>query len=447
MKKRGLVLALSLLLLAGCSTGDKKESSSKNTEIDVWLTPQWKGVYDGSESGADYDSFLKKAGEMYQEENPDVKVNVQVIPGDERDSKLSVATQTKTLPNIFFDSTFTLTTFAHQGLLETLDDIVDDESKADISETIWDNVTINDNIYFYPFSQNPGTLAYNADMFKDAGLEKYIGDEYEIVDWSTEELKEILSKLKEENKDVAPFGFYAKNNQADTWNLAYLRMFGNDYFDEQGKLIINQTDGVDALTYLKDLNDEKLMTSGPESLVSNDVNTMFQNGQVAVSFSNPMLFNGMKTEMENGSVEKFDARLANIPGKEQPVSFTYVLGSAVFNTGTEKENEIAKDFVKFFSTNEELIQASTNILPLRESVAEKQGEKLPYLDAYMKNSDHIINFSNNTPGYAELRNILYPEIQSVMIGDKTPQEALDSYVEAGNKIIEDGVKKSKILSN
>ena len=48
-------------------------------------------------------------------------------------------------------------------------------------------------------------------------------------------------------------------------------------------------------------------------------------------------------------------------------------------------------------------------------------------------------------GYAEFRNVFFPEIQAMLIGEKTPQEALDSLVENGNKIIETGNNQSLIL--
>lgn len=78
------------------------------------------------------------------------KISVQVIPGEERDSKLSVATQTKTLPDVFFESTFAISNYAHQGLLAPLDNIIDSKSKSDISSSVWKNVSINKKNLFLP---------------------------------------------------------------------------------------------------------------------------------------------------------------------------------------------------------------------------------------------------------------------------------------------------------
>ncbi len=76
---------------------------------------------------------------------------------------------------------------------------------------------------------------------------------------------------------------------------------------------------------------------------------MFQNQQVGISFANSVLYAGMLESMDNGSLKKFDVRLANIPGKQNHYPFTYVLGSGVFNTNGEKRMKLAQDFVKFYS--------------------------------------------------------------------------------------------------
>lgn len=446
------------LLLAACGNGGDEATEpvegddtevvevTEDVELEVVLTPQWNGVYSADEEGADYDSFFLEAADLYMAENPNVKIDVQVIPGDQRDSQLSVGLDTDSLPNIFFDSTFALSSWPHQGVAVPLDDIIDEDSKTDISESVWDNVTIEDEVFFYPFSQNQGTLVYNAEMFEAAGLEEYMGGEEEIVSWTTEEFTEILTTLKDTNPDVAPLGFFAVNEQGDTWTQMYLRSFGNDFYGEDGNLVLNEESGVEALDYIQSLNEDGLLVKGAESLNSNDVNAMFQNQEVAVSFTNSVLYNNMLADMDADVVDSFDARLANAPAVEgeDPSAFTYIVGSIVFDTLDEAENTVAKDFVKFYSEHEELVNASTNTLPVRTSVSDANSD-LPFLAAYNSNEDYIVNFSNNTAGYSELRNVFFPEVQAVLIGEKNSQEALDSFVEKGNDIIKRGNEQSLIV--
>ena len=63
-----------------------------------------------------------------------------------------------------------------------------------------------------------------------------------------------------------------------------------------------------------------------------------------------------------------------------------------------------------------------------------------------KNAQYIYNFSNNMPGYNELRNVLFPELQAALTGQKTAKEALDSYVEKGNVVIDEGRAGSVIYN-
>lgn len=146
--------------------------------------------------------------------------------------------------------------YVHRGTMVPLNDIVDDKAKSDISQSYWDAVTFGKDIYFYPFQHNPGTLVYNADMLKAAGLEKFIGGENEIKTWTLDEYEQILKGLKDnlpkdKYSNAYPMSLFAVNNQGDTWNLAYLRMFGNKFFDDKGNVALDDEKGVKAAAWLK----------------------------------------------------------------------------------------------------------------------------------------------------------------------------------------------------
>lgn len=455
---KGMLVFSSALILSACGNGGAAENGTVEGEgevdpdqeatVEIWTTPQFQGVYSPSEDGADYDSFLLEAAQQYMDENPNVTIDVQVISASDRDAELSVALQTDTLPDVFMDSHFVLDQWAHEGVLAPLDDIIDDETREDIPEALWDNVQIGDETYMYPFNQNLGTLVYNADLFREAGLDEYIADEHEYADWTIEEFEEILATLASETS-VEPMGLFALNNQGDTWNLNWLRMYGNEFWGEDGHVIANEDSGVQALEKLNEWYENGYTNSGPESVSSNDINAMFQNQQLGVSFTNTILYNTMVGEMERGSLEEFDARLALNPNAtDDQIAFTYILSSIVFNTGEDADTAAAKDFVRFYSSDEELKMASSQGVPVRNSVVDRMStDDNPFLEANSRISEEVYNFSNNTPGYAELRNILYPELQAVFTGQKSAQEALDSYADQANTIIERSTERSAILGN
>ncbi len=428
------------------TAANKPDESLEPVTLKMWLTPMWKGVLSPDESGADYDSFFKAVGEKFKEDNPNVSLEVQVIAGEQRPDKLNVCIQTNTLPDMFFDGSFTMIDFIQRGVIIPIEDIIDETSKNDISQGIWDNVSFNGKIYVYPFTHMPGTLCYNAELFKKAGLDQYIGEKYDIITWSIDDYKYILETIKEKLPDVYPTVLFCKNFAGDTWNLAYMRMFGCKFFDESGHLIANNEEGVKALTFLTELKNSGLTAPGPESLTSNDALVMFANQKVAVSITNSVLFNNTLDDMKSGKTPTFDARLANIPGVDNPNSFTYVTGGMAFDTGDEAKMALSKQFIKYFSTDPYFVLASQNGLPVRTSVLPQVKEKLPYLKAQNENAKYLFNFSNGAPGYTQLRNILFPALQSAFMGTQTPKEALDEYVKKGNEIIDKSKKELPIFN-
>lgn len=464
MKKLGLMflsLVLVSIMLSACGDsetegngGDGEVDSKDEVTISLWLTPQWRGVVSSDEEGADYDSFFKHAAERFAEEYDkyDVNVQIEVIAADQRDELLNVNLNGGTPPDVFFESTFAMGDYVHRGAIAPITDVIDDEAKSDIPESYWDVVTFGDDIYFYPFSSNPGTLSYNADMFRAAGLDDYIAGEHDIAMWTLEEFENILYTLRDdlptdEYSNAFPMSLFALNNQGDTWNLSYLRMFGNEFFDNDGNIILNDENGIKAMEWLKMIKDEDLSNPGPESVSSNDALAMFQNQQIGVNFTNAILFNNIKNDMENGVSPEFDMRLANIPTADgAALEFTFVTGSAVFDTGDATRMEVAKDFVKFYSSDPELVVASTNGIPVRSSVAMEYASENPKFEAYEENAQYLFNFSGNVPGYSELRQVLYPELQALFTGQKTPAEAVESYQENGNAVINNAKADSVIYS-
>ncbi|MED1468937.1 ABC transporter substrate-binding protein [Bacillus salipaludis] len=457
LKKRFLATALTGVLalgaLAGCANKETSKSDTgangkKTVELSLMLTPQWKGVMDPTEKGADYDSFFKYAADKFskQYKDYDVKVKVEVVAAEQRDELLNVKLNGGTPPDIFFENTFAMGDYAHRGALVPLNDIVDDAAKKDIDQKYWDSVTFGKDVYFYPFSHMPGTLAYNADMFKAAGLDKYLGGKDEIKTWTLKDYETILNTLKKDlPKDKYPMALYALNNQGDTWNLAYLRMFGNKFFDDKGNIILDDANGVKAAKWLKKIYDAGLTNPGAESVSSNDANAMFQNQKLAISFTNSVLFNNAKADMAAGKAPKFDIRLANIPSESgDPLTFTYVSGAAVFNTKDKTRIKVSKDFVKFFSTDPELVKASKNGVPVRTSVANEFKSQNPLFAAYDKNAKYLFNFTGSVPGYSELRQALYPELQALLTGQKSAEQAVKDYQKNGNGIIENARANSVI---
>ena len=468
---RFIPILLGMIMLSGCGKNNQGDSTSSSpppgtdsagaasqtseppvtdepVKLTCWFEAAFRGVYDQTEPGADFGDFHRYVAEEYKKIHPNVDIEVVVVGPQERAEKLSVAVQSNEMPDLMFDTHFALFDYAHAGILLPINDIITPEDREDIPAAAWDNVTLNGNTYMFPFTSEDGHMGLNLDLFEQAGAMDYV-PEGEIGQWTPEEFRDALRALKKGlPEDVYPFVFYCGGPTGDTWNNMLLRMFGAQFFNEDTtEIVLNDEKGVKALDFLLSLQEEGLIAPGCETLTVEDAVQIFLNKKAAVSVFNVLHYNNLMKGLNEGTIEKpFNLKFAYIPNEEGPTCFTYVFCSAVFATGDEKKIAAAKDFIKFYSSPP-YSDASMIMLPFRNSVADKLRETNPTMAQLAESLQYSKPFNQLAPGYLELRALFFPELQAAFTGQKTAQEALDSYAQKGNEILKKNVEKSKLLNH
>lgn len=448
MKRLFAILLTLLLVLPQLALGTQAPGaalSDKEMTITLWTGPNWKGVYDPLEENASFTDFFTKAAADFKAIHPNITLQVELIDPQQRAEKLSVAVQSGTTPHIYFESDFLTFDYAHEGLLEPLNDIITEEDKADIPAAIWDAVSANGDTYLFPFCAETGHLGLNVTMFKEAGAEHLL-PEGEIGAWTPEQFKEALVALSV-LPDVYPFALYCGSPVGDTWTNLMLRMYGAKFFNENGTAVeLNQPEGVKALEYLKSLQDEKLVAPGIETMVVGDSIQMFLNKKVAVSMFNNLNYNNLVQGLTDGSIEEpFEFKWAYFPSEGDPMCFSYIKGSIVFNGKDADEIAAAKEFVRFYS-NAPYTDASMVLVPFRKSVSEKLRETNPVMASVAESLQYSVPFFQKAPGYLGIRNVFYPEMQAVFTDQKTPQQALDDFAQKVNEMLTKNVERSLLLN-
>jgi multiple sugar transport system substrate-binding protein len=470
-KTISLILAISLAAgigLSGCGSGqDTAQSASapsaaqasgnaggttaaspeKPVNLTCWFEACFRGVYDQNAEGADFGDFHRFAAEEYKKLHPNTNIEVVVVGPQERAEKLSVAVQSNEMPDLMFDTHFALFDYAHAGVLLPLNDIITEEDRKDIPPAAWDNVTLKGNTYMFPFTSEDGHMGLNLNLFEQAGAMDYVpkGD---IGEWTPEQFRDALRALKKGlPSDVYPLVFYCGGPTGDTWNNMYMRMFGAQFFnDDTTEIILNDEKGVKALEFMLGLQKEGLIAPGSETLTVEDAAQIFLNKKAAVSIFNVLHYNNLVKGLNEGTIQKpFDLKFAYIPNEAGNVCFTYVFGSAAFATGKEDNIAAAKDFIKFYSSPP-YTDASMTMLPFRKSVAEKLSKTNPQMAKLAESLQYSKPFNQLAPGYLELRALFFPELQAAFTGQKTAQEALDSFAAKGNEVLKKNVQKSKLLN-
>lgn len=188
-------LAVSGLLLAGCSSGDeggaKKESSKDKVTIDIF------------QGKVEFNKQFKDLAKKYEEENPDVKINITSVGGGtDYISSLKSQFSSGDEPDIF-----SIAGPSEAAQFEgNLSDLSDTKAAKAALEGTLDAVTKDGKVQGLPFNQEGYGFIYNKTVFEKAGVN---ADEILTYDDLEKAVKTIDSK-KDELEIEAVFALPAK---------------------------------------------------------------------------------------------------------------------------------------------------------------------------------------------------------------------------------------------
>ncbi len=428
--KKSFFVATALLglvfFLPGCA---KSEDISITIKVPV-LT--MNTVVDSDIDSAD--KFLQKAAEAFEAQHDKVTVHISTFEQTKEDEAVTDCFDTETAADVLYEGYFNMATYIYTGRMVPLDDIISDEMKDDIDGSLWDMSQAKGRTYMIPFLSLQNTYVYNKELFRQAGLEKYLSKQDVIQNWSLDEWEEILAALKEnlpENIYVMPM--YAKNNQGDTHTMTLIRSKGSSFFDENGKFHLNTEEGIAGLQWIKDNADKGYYPPYCEDLEISDITELFYNGQSVFMIGNNA----------NNSVIPFDYGVVNFPGGEGGYATSFVTGFSVFDNGDEKKLETAKEFVKYIYETEAWTDYSAGAIPASKKTADKYSNQIHMLKEYYQNNANVVNFTANNPNWRGVREAFYPHIQKLLRGDESASEAAAGIDNDCNAAIEEGLRTGR----
>lgn len=220
---------------------------------------------------------------------------------------------------------------------------------------------------------------------------------------------------------------------------------GGQLFNDDWSPAFNSDAGIRALDWFVNMYESGAVPKGTTSYLWDELGAGFASGTIALNLDWPG-WAGYFNDPENSKVA------GNVGVVVQPK------GSAGIRTGwsghhgfsvTEScENKDAAASLVTFLTNEEsqILESSAGPLPTREAVwthvveqASTDAYRSEVLKAFQAAAEHAFP-APQTPYWIEVTNVLYPELQAAILGDKSSAEALESASEAVDEIMrENGV--------
>ena len=226
--------------------------------------------------------------------------------------------------------------------------------------------------------------------------------------------------------------------------MEILRANGGDVFDENWKPIFNSEAGVAAVQWFKDIYDAGAVPAGTVNYTWDEIGQAMAAGQLAVDLDWP----GFAGFYSDPAASKIADHLGFAVS---PVGSAGVRGgwsgSHSFSVTEACDNKPAAVSLAVFLTNDdsELMEAEAGNLPTRSATFDAAvkyfnengktalAEMFPIWQASLADA----RTPPLIPQWIEVSNVLWPQLQAAIVGEKTPQEALDQAAAEATTILED----------
>ncbi len=216
---------------------------------------------------------------------------------------------------------------------------------------------------------------------------------------------------------------------------------GGNYLDENKKPIFNSDAGQRALQWFVDLYAAKAVPAGTTSYVWDDLGQGFASGTVALNLDWP----GWAGFFNDPTASK---AAGNVGVAVQPmgsVTRTGWSGHHGFSVTNDCANKDAAVSLVMFLTSEEsqLAESASGSLPTRSAVwdanvaAAKAGDdpfRAEALAAFAEGAKYAFAVPP-IPEWGESTNLVFPELQAAIVGDKSVKEALDDAAAAVDELM------------
>ncbi len=414
------VTSLSVLcvaaLMSACGAsggGDATNDSPDVAKVDaleVWF-PSPLGSNSTDAEKASYQSLVEPF-----EKDHDLKINLTLIPWDSYEEKYLTGVASGQGPDVGYMYTEMMGDYIKEGALAPFDEYLD---KGAAEKMLYlENGKVNDKQYALPWVVGGMRVLWgNMDVLKAAGIN-------EMPKTWGEFLADTV-KVKESGKISIQqqWGDPARGMMNSTF-FPLLWQAGGDIFNKEGTATaFNDDAGLAAANVIKDLLDSGAMPKTVSGLTEQDIKTAFYAGEVG-------FMNGVDNQL--AEIKEAGLHADFTPSLEGKQKGTFVASDALVMLDKCPDKQLCTDFAQFMLAGDQMTTFHKEIVeypPVGSD--EKVTSDNPFFPIYVEQADMLRSLPI-VAGTAEVYNTLYENLQQMVIGQKSPEQALADAAEAGD---------------
>ena len=341
------------------------------------------------------------------------------------------------------------TSFAPQygNIYVDLRGLIAEDVLAGFVPLVLEHSTVNDRLVQLPRHSDVSNLFYIESLYEDADNQAAFAAEYgyELAPPETWQQVSDQAKFFADPPDFYGTQFVGKDEAITGRFYEMLVAEGGALFNEDWEPAFNSEAGVRALTWFVDLYEAGAVPAGVPNYLWDDTGLGFASGTVAMNLD----WGGWSAffnDPENSKIAG-DVGLTRAPKGSAGIR-TGWSGSHTFSvTETCDNKEAAASFVSFLTDyDRQMVEARKGLLPTRTQVwddakAEFRANGDDFLvtvfETYQASMAEDAFTPPLIPEWIEVSNVLWPQLQAAMIGDKSAQEALDEAAADARIVMED----------
>jgi len=370
---------------------------------------------------------MNKLVEQFNQAHPDIQVENVFQPYGDMMTLLQTSIAAKTTPDVAAVDLIFLPQLVATGGVQALDEYVSGDTNIDVND-IYPMLAAYDMIggqrYALPVSTNNMQLIWNKDLFTKAGLDP------ETPPKTWDEMQSMAEQCQDPSNGVVGFEYYTQPvGEGITWQFqVWLWAAGGEFLNaDNSAAAFNTPEGLKALSYVSDMLQGNGSTPGPWGL--------FGEQKACMQLDGSWLFGYRKDA-------PFQWGIAQVPAPQGGTTASNVGGEHILMFNDSPNKAQAWEFISYLTSPEVQMQwdQETGFLPVRKSVAENSD----YLNWVNNTEPRLMPFVEGmayahtrpaTPKYNEISEAFSTEIQKALLGDATPELALQSAEQAVNNIL------------
>lgn len=365
--------------------------------------------------------------DKFEEENPDIHVEMQLTPWDQYWTKFDAAAGANQAADTFFMNV-NYAKYVEAGILEPLDEWIERDSfdTSVYTPALVELFTYNGQLIAMPKGMDSQAVAYNKAIFEQYGVEEPTDD------WTWQDMLDILAQLKEKigEEDIYPMAL-ALNSINSSWGHIMWQFGGNMFMDNTS--VFNSQENIDALSSIVDMIDNGYI---PDYTTISDTaaEELYISGKAAMLYL--PTFSSQK--IEQSSLE--DTVLVTLPEAKSKNAMLIGMGYGM-NSASEHKEE-AWRFLKYLGgdTANEMIGKSGIDIPAMSEYQKYYPESftkfdgMPFIDQLQYTAAY-----ENAPYYVsdEASTIYTDHMMKIFTKEESVQDGLAAIDSEINALIEE----------